>query len=148
MNKTTTPLLACFAMTLMFLSACDSTIRNNQLTEKEKSKVLMVQNPFGANRVEVPQQKGLFLGLKDCTIYRSISSEGVITAWETSLSKPFYPLGICSRSELTVEGDYVQAFLCVLGMGAGGGCSAGGNYRTQDGRVWEKEARGKWVKEE
>jgi hypothetical protein len=130
------------------LSACDSTIRQNRLSEKEKEKILRIQNPFGPSRIEVPEVKGLFLGLKDCGIYRSISESNVIVAWEKALDKPFYPAGICSRSDLHVQGEYAQAFLCVLGMGAGGGCSAGGNYRTRDGKTWEKEIRGKWVKEE
>ena len=108
---------------------------------------MRIQNPFG-NRVEVPEAKGIFLGLKDCVVYRSISESNVILAWEKALGKPFYPMGVCSRGELTVNGEYAQAFLCVLGMGAGGGCSAGGNYRTRDGRAWEKETKGKWIKEE
>jgi len=132
----------------LFFSGCDSVVRENQLSDKEKIKVLAVQNPFGSNRVEIPNAKGVFLGLKDCAIYRSVSQDNVILAWEKSLSKPFYPLGSCSRSEISVEDDYVHVFLCVLGLGAGGGCSAGGNYRTQDGTTWEKEKAGKWMREE
>ncbi|MFO1520060.1 MAG: hypothetical protein U1F57_10420 [bacterium] len=129
-------------------ASCRSAQDENRLTDLEKAKVLRVQNPFGANRVEVPGAKGVFLGLKDCEVYRSISEDNVIVGWEKALGKPFYPLGVCSRSEINANGEYANAFLCVLGMGAGGGCSAGGNYRTKDGKNWEKEGKGKWVKEE
>lgn len=138
----------CVLLMIMILSACDRTVRQNRLSEKEKAKILKIQNPFGENRLELPEIKGRFLGLKDCNVYRSISEDHVIVAWEKALDKPYYPMGVCSRSELYAQGEYAQAFLCVLGMGAGGGCSAGGNYRTRDGQTWEKEIQGKWVKEE
>lgn len=147
-NKTPTVVFVLVLSLLPFLFACDSTVRQNRLSEKEKAKILMIQNPFGINRVEVPEVKGLFLGLKECDVYRSISEGNVIVAWEKALDKPSYPMGVCSRSELHAGGEYARAFLCVLGMGAGGGCSAGGNYRTRDGRAWEKETKGKWVREE
>jgi len=70
------------------------------------------------------------LGIKNCDAY--IDRDG----WVKTINIPKL-LSSCSTQSFSEEGPYVKVRLCRTFFSAGGGC-VGGDWRTQDGSVWEK----------
>jgi len=65
----------------------------------------------------------------------------------TKVLKPGFYLGFtaCTDQSIKEEGGYVVAYLANRAIGAGGGNTSGGTYRTKDGFKWEKKFGGKWL---
>jgi len=82
--------------------------------------------------------------LQDCKLYLlAVTAEAVKK--ERVLEPDFY-LGFttCTRQEIKLEGEYLKVFLSQQAVGAGGGNAGGGNYRSKNGRDWEKQKDGTW----
>ncbi len=82
--------------------------------------------------------------LQDCSVYL-LNASGDSVRRTKVLSTEFY-LGftVCSRQSIHADDDYVQVTLGKTAIGAGGCCAAGGNYRSKDGRAWEKDMPKGW----
>ncbi|MFN7933341.1 MAG: hypothetical protein U0R19_08450 [Bryobacteraceae bacterium] len=50
----------------------------------------------------------------------------------------------CWRQSIRMEDGYLRVYLENRAFGAGGGNPSGGEYRSRDGRVWEKETSKGW----
>jgi len=50
----------------------------------------------------------------------------------------------CTGQSIAAEGGYVIAHLANRAIGAGGGNTSGGNYRSKDGLKWEKKTDKGW----
>jgi hypothetical protein len=84
----------------------------------------------------------VILGLAGCQVFRAQTARGEIVGWQTILTADgTYPrfMTACSRQHIGLDGKYVRVFLCAQAIGAGGGCANGGNYRSADSVVWEKQ---------
>jgi hypothetical protein len=61
------------------------------------------------------------------------------------LQPGFYPwFKACTGQSIKVEGKYVMVYLANRAIGAGGGNTSGGMYRSEDGLTWEKETSKGW----
>lgn len=52
---------------------------------------------------------------------------------------------VCTGQSIREEDGYVIAVLENRAIGAGGGNTSGGTYRTRDGVAWEKQTRKGWL---
>lgn len=133
----------------LLVSGCKDDIEKMELSEKEKARVIQIQNPFGVNLIRfsvLGEKEPVSLGMKDCKIYRAKNEQGVVTGWEQSLNAIYLSFTACTRQSIEYDGQYVKVFICEQAIGAGGGCAAGGNYRSRDGKLWEKLNGNKWEK--
>jgi len=94
-------------------------------------------------RIELGGQPVALL-LKDCKVYvLTVANKEVVK--EKVLDTGFYPwFTVCTRSTLEQEGEFVKVYLAKQAIGAGGGSVGGGNYRSKDGRSWEKKMDQGW----
>ena len=56
----------------------------------------------------------------------------------------YFGLTVCTGHSIRLEEGYVQVMLANRAIGAGGGNTSGGYYRSRDGLTWEKETRTGW----
>ena len=106
---------------------------------------------FGQNLivVHVPGRGDpLILGASGCKLYRARIEHEDITGWDVTLAADWgavaYPqfLTACTRESLAWDGHDVRVYFCALAIGAGGGCTNGGYYRSRTGaRPW-------WISED
>ena len=101
---------------------------------------------FGKNliTVHVPGKTDpLILGATDCKLYRATIEHQDIVGWQVTLAADWgatYPafMTACLNESLAWDGKYVKVYFCARAIGAGGGCTNGGNYRSRTGaRPWE-----------
>lgn len=58
---------------------------------------------------------------------------------EKVLQTGFYPwFTTCVEQSMKLDGKHLRVWLSNTAIGAGGGNIGGGNYRSEDGRNWEK----------
>jgi hypothetical protein len=65
----------------------------------------------------------------------------------TRVLKPGFYLGFtaCLNQKIWAEGEYVRVYLENRALGAGGGNTSGGDYRSKDGMKWERQSgNGRW----
>jgi len=85
----------------------------------------------------------LILGSTDCKVYRAKIERQDITGWEVTLAADWgatYPafMTACLNDSLSWDGKYVKVYFCARAIGAGGGCTNGGHYRSRTGaRPWQ-----------
>ncbi len=101
---------------------------------------------FGKNLIVVhlPEHADpLILGASGCKLYRARIEHQDVTGWDVTLAADWgataYPqfLTACMRESLSWNGGYVRVYFCALAIGAGGGCTNGGYYRSRTGaRPW------------
>jgi hypothetical protein len=83
--------------------------------------------------------------LLDCEVFMLEPSADNVQ--RTKVLKPgFYPwFTACTGSSIHAEDDYVVAVLENRALGAGGGNTSGGTYRSRDGMKWEKRTAKGWL---
>ena len=83
--------------------------------------------------------------LLECKVYLLDTADKAIRR-EKVLEPGFY-LGFtaCTGQTIKTEGEYVMVYLAQQAVGAGGGNAGGGNYRSKDGRNWEKHTEKGWL---
>lgn len=91
------------------------------------------------------QGKAVAFLVQGCKVYLlDASGDGVKE--KHVLSPGFYPwFTVCTGQSLRQEGGYVIAHLSNRAIGAGGGNTSGGEYRTKDGEQWQKHTGKGWV---
>ena len=86
---------------LFTVAGCSDEIDKLALTEKEKQKVVHLQNPFIQPVIELPttnNESPLIFGIKDCIVYKAKVIAGVIVEWQVIIEPDFYPFGhSCTR---------------------------------------------------
>ena len=94
----------------------------------------------------------MILGVHDCIVYKAITDNGEITRWKMVLrsdwGSQYANISLkCTRQSIRWDGTYVNVDLCAQGISeAGGGCAAGGNYRSRDGEHnWEISRGEHWL---
>jgi len=101
---------------------------------------------FGKNlvTVHVPGKADpLILGAADCKLYRARYDHQDIAGWQVTLAADWgatYPafMTACLDESLSWDGKYVKVYFCARAIGAGGGCTNGGTYRSRTGaRPWQ-----------
>lgn len=85
----------------------------------------------------------LILGASGCKLYRARIEHQDIVGWDVTLASDWgassYPgfMTACVHESLAWDGKYVRVSFCALAIGAGGGCTNGGDYRSRTGaRPW------------
>ena len=101
---------------------------------------------FGNNLIVVhlpAQRDPLILGASGCKLYRARIEHEDVIGWDVTLAADWgatsYPqfLTGCTDESLSWDGRYVRVYFCALAIGAGGGCTNGGHYRSRAGaRPW------------
>lgn len=100
---------------------------------------------FGKNLIVVTlpnRADPLILGADGCKLYRARIEHRDIVGWDVTLAADWagsYPgfMTACMRESLAWDGKYVRVSFCALAIGAGGGCTNGGDYRSRTGaRPW------------
>lgn len=83
--------------------------------------------------------------LLNCRVY-VIDAGGRELTRTKVLSPGFYfGLDVCTAQSIGIQGEYVEVFLSNRAIGAGGGNTSGGAYRSKDGRTWEKQTKRGWL---
>ena len=136
---------------ILLIAGCTDNIEKMKLTNEDRARILLLQNPFGSNlvRLNTPGKDGpILIGLQNCKVYRAEPEQGVVTEWvDVPEVAEFYPLpSACSRESVEYDGEYVTIKFCKTPMGAGGGCAGGiSPHRSRNGKDWEvRTEKGKW----
>ena len=138
-------------LSLVLIAGCTDDIEKMKLTEAERERILILQNPFGSDlvRLNASGENGpTLIGLQHCTVYRAELELGVVTEWvRVPEVDGSYPLpSACSNERVEYDGEYVTINFCKTPIGAGGGCAGGiSPHRSRNGRDWEvRVEKGKW----
>ena len=84
--------------------------------------------------------------LRDCSVYLAEEASDGMIARTRVLKTGFYLLPTACTSQSLRAGDqFLVAELANRAIGAGGGNTTGGTYRSRDGRAWEKETATGWT---
>lgn len=136
----------------LWMSGCKDDIEEMKLSPEEKTRVLALQNPFGKNLVRLTNAASgadVLIGLKRCRAYRAALEHSVVTEWlriEEVTGRNLLAGGGCNSQNITFDGKHVYLDYCATAIGAGGGCGGGaGEYRSANGRDWERKSKGVWV---
>jgi hypothetical protein len=82
--------------------------------------------------------------LLDCAVFL-LDTTGEDVKRNKVLTPGFYFwLDVCTGQSISAEGEYVNVFLANRAIGAGGGNTTGGSYRSKDGITWEKKTEKGW----
>jgi len=111
---------------------------------------------FGPNLITVHlpgKSDPVILGAAGCKLYRARLAHQDIIGWDVTLAADWgatYPafMTACTRESLSWDGKYVKVFFCAQAIGAGGGCTNGGTYRSRTGaRPWwiQTRDRSQWI---
>lgn len=98
----------------------------------------------GVIRVERPGQAPLIEGVRGCIVYKAVYENQQISDWKPALAADWgtdsgYPgfMTGCVNESIAYKNGEVHVYLCALAIGAGGGCTNGGYYRSKTGeRPW------------
>lgn len=138
-------------LSVLLIAGCTDNIEKLKLSKEDRERILLLQNPFGSNLVQVNtsgKDGPILIGLQDCKVYRAEPEQGVVTEWvHVPEVAEFYPLpSACSRESVEYDGEYVTIKFCKTPMGAGGGCAGGiSPHRSRNGKDWEAlTEKGQW----
>lgn len=91
------------------------------------------------------QGKPVAFLLIDCDVFLLDPNQEDGVGRTKVLQPGFYPwFKVCTGQSIKVEGPYVVVYLANRAIGAGGGNTSGGLYRSKDGVKWEKETSKGW----
>jgi hypothetical protein len=112
-------------------------------TDAERLERFEEKSKGSVYRIELGGKPVAFL-LMDCKVYLlTVADKEVVQ--DKVLETEFYPwFTVCQRSTLEQDGEFVKVYLAKQAVGAGGGSVGGGNYRSKDGRSWEKKMDEGW----
>ena len=88
-------------------------------------------------------QPKVFL-LLDCSLYLLDASGEEIKRDKVLTTGFYFGLAGCTDQSISIEGEYLNVYLANRAIGAGGGNTTGGNYRSKDGKSWEKKSAKGW----
>ena len=100
---------------------------------------------FAAGLIDVahPGRDPLIEGLSGCIVYKAQFDGQQISGWKAALGSDWgaeaYPgfMTACTKETIAFKRNEVVVYLCALAIGAGGGCTNGGYYRSRTGeRPW------------
>ena len=92
----------------------------------------------------LPGKPTTFLVL-DCAVYiLDASKEGDVARTKVVRTGFYFGLDTCTDQSIKAEGEYIIVYLANRAIGAGGGNTSGGNYRSKDGVNWEKYVNKGW----
>jgi len=90
------------------------------------------------------QRKPVAFLVSNCSVYLLDPSGRKVK--RTKVLKPGFYLGFttCTGQSIRAEGEFVLVTLENRAIGAGGGNTSGGFYRSRDGITWEKKMGDVW----
>ena len=90
------------------------------------------------------QGKSVAFLVSNCSVYLLDPSGRKVK--RTKVLKPGFYLGFttCTGQSIRAEGEFVLVTLENRAVGAGGGNTSGGFYRSRDGVTWEKKMGNHW----
>ncbi len=132
---------ALLAVALGLLAACRRPKTPDELLEAFGKEMA----PKGGRlfRAELENRNLAFL-LMDCKVYLLTVAEGKVRREQVLRTGFYFGLTTCMGQSMRVEGGYVIAELSNRAIGAGGGNTSGGTYRSADGVHWEKKTGKGW----
>ena len=92
----------------------------------------------------VLQGKPLVFLLLDCKVFLVDASGKEVTRTKVLSTGFYFWLDGCTGQSIKADGGFVSVYLANLAIGAGGGNTSGGSYRTEDGLNWEKSTEKGW----
>ncbi len=95
-------------------------------------------------RTTLQGQPRAFL-MDKCTLYLLDVTDEEIKRKEVLSTDFYFFLDSCGKQTIGVEGEYLRVYFHAQAVGAGGGNTTGGEYRSKDGLSWEKLTDGKWA---
>lgn len=95
-------------------------------------------------RTTLQGEQRVFL-LDKCTLYSLDVSDTEIERTEVLSTDFYFFLDVCGKQTIEMEGEYLRVFFSTQAIGAGGGNTTGGDYRSKDGLFWEKRSGNEWV---
>ncbi len=81
---------------------------------------------------------------ESCRVYLLDNSGAEVKRTKVVRSGFYFFLDGCMEQRFSREGEYLHVFLSNRAIGAGGGNTSGGDYRTKDGVSWEKHVDRGW----
>ena len=94
-------------------------------------------------RAELRDRKLAFLML-DCKVYLLTVANGKVKQEKVLRTGFYFGLTVCTGQSMRMESGFVIAELSNRAIGAGGGNTSGGTYRSTDGVQWEKNTNKGW----
>ncbi|MBM3756351.1 MAG: hypothetical protein FJW38_20465 [Acidobacteria bacterium] len=89
--------------------------------------------------------KPLAFLLDKCTLYLLDVTDAEIKRREVLSTSFYFFLASCSKQTIEQQGEYVRVHLYARAIGAGGGNTTGGDFRSKDGLTWEKLDGVSWI---
>jgi len=89
--------------------------------------------------------KPLAFLLEKCTVYLLDVTDAEIKRREVLSTSFYFFLDSCSKQTMEQQGEYVRVHLYARAIGAGGGNTTGGDFRSKDGLTWEKLDGASWI---
>jgi len=88
--------------------------------------------------------KHMIFEAESCRVYLLDNSGDEVQRTKVVRSGFYFFLDGCMEQRFSREGEYLHVFLANRAIGAGGGNTSGGDYRTKDGVTWEKRMDRGW----
>ncbi len=82
--------------------------------------------------------KHMIFEAESCRVYLLDNSSAEVRRTKVVRAGFYFFLDGCMEQSFSREGEYLKVYLVNRAIGAGGGNTSGGNYRTKDGVSWEK----------
>ena len=138
--------IALLLLALLLLAGVPAYFSMRELSPEEKLLLLQKKvEPQGGVvlQTELQGKKMNFL-LLDCELFLLDSSGKEIDQTKVLRAGFYFWLTGCTGQSIRREGEYLMVNLENRAIGAGGGNTTGGLYRSKDGVDWEKRFGGKW----
>ncbi len=90
------------------------------------------------------QGKPLIFLLDNCELFLVDASGETITKTKVLRAGFYFGLDVCMSQSIITKGEYLTVRLVNQAIGAGGGNTSGGDYRSKDGTAWEKKTENGW----
>ena len=103
-----------------------------------------VQGKGGRVFQTVLQGKPAVFLLLDCEVFLIDASGKEVTRTKVLSTGFYFGLTSCTNQSIHMDGEYVFVDLANIAIGAGGGNTSGGSYRSKDGVMWEKSTEKGW----
>ena len=88
--------------------------------------------------------KPLAFLLLDCKVFQLDASGDEVTRTKVLSPGFYFGLDVCTGQSIRLESEFLRVDLSTQAIGAGGGNTTGGAYRSTDGVTWEKHTEKGW----
>ena len=137
-------LLICFAIVAVFSGLVWYWFFRELTPDQKLARFMKEEGDKGKFFSTTIDGRPMHFYLKSCKVYL-LDLNGDKVKQEKVLEPSFYPwFTVCAEQEMHVEGEYLRVYLRDVAIGAGGGNTGGGEYRSKDGRKWEKHTGKGW----